>query len=675
MPGAKAISGKRLFTFVAVADTHVNEAEQLSTSPYETNHLANARARYVFAEIAAMDPPPAFVVHLGDIVHPMPALPAYHDAAEHFQRIASQLSVPLHLIPGNHDVGDKTVDWMPAELVCDAYLDTYRDLFGEDFYAFDHGAVRFVMVNALLFNSDLADEQRQRDWLAQTVDSAGSLRVFVFMHYPPYVYRADERGSYDNIDEPGRGWLLAQLAKPQVEAIFAGHVHNFWYDQVGSAELYMLPSSAFLRHDYSEFATVAPACEFGRADVAKFGIFRIDVHEHGHVAYLLRSYGRRCAPGEHRDIPRRYLAHPKTSGFGSVGVELRHPWAEVRQITATGGVQEFGRKWARNDYPLLALWEMGVRLAKVPDADIIEDEPRARMRMLAAIGHRHVVTVTGVPHPELMDAAAGLGVSAYEANLTLARFHERRAALRAARAHCGGAIYFAKILCDHDAHFDGKTFNHFVQSGFTVEELPDYKTLDSEAVAHGDIDGITVRVDAGTVLTRIASALQTFREVTAAALLVSIKLAGAGAATARTDDRETAARAAEAMVLSRAQDGIRYVFDTFMDVDRGYYPRHAFIDRHFNPRLPARVFAIMNSLLPGGEGFSELSVHGNALHFHTAAGRRCLVSGERDTVLAILKAVPATAIAHDLLAGDTVTAATAGDRMADEIQALLVEKH
>ena len=32
--------------------------------------------------------------------------------------------------------------------------------------------------------------------------------------------------------------------------------------------------------------------------------------------------------------------------FPAAGVELRHPWAEVRQITATGGVQEFGRKWA-----------------------------------------------------------------------------------------------------------------------------------------------------------------------------------------------------------------------------------------------------------------------------------------------------------------------------------------
>ena len=51
-----------LFSIIVVADTHINEDEHVSTSPFETNHRANARARFVFEEIAAMDPPPKFVV-------------------------------------------------------------------------------------------------------------------------------------------------------------------------------------------------------------------------------------------------------------------------------------------------------------------------------------------------------------------------------------------------------------------------------------------------------------------------------------------------------------------------------------------------------------------------------------------------------------------------------------
>jgi hypothetical protein len=34
-----------------------------------------------------------------------------------------------------------------------------------------------------------------------------------------------------------------------------------------------------------------------------------------------------------------------------------------------------------------------------------------------------------------------------------------------------------------------------------------------------------------------------------------------------------------------------------MDVDRGYYPRNAFIDRRFNPRAAAMVFTRLNARL------------------------------------------------------------------------------
>ena len=652
-PTAMTDGRSPLFSFAVVADTHVNESEHTSTSPYATNHLANARARHVFAEIAAMLPAPRFVVHLGDIVHPVPSLPAFHDAVARFKAIASQLRAPLHVIPGNHDVGDKTVDWMPAEQVCDDFLATYREAFGADFHAFDEGGVRFVMLNSLLLNSGLADEARQRAWLADRIDTAGDLRVFLFMHYPPYIHRPDEAGNYDNVDEPARSWLLDQIAKPPVEAVFAGHVHNFWYDRAGEAEMYLLPSTAFLRHDFSEFCSVAPAAdsEFARDDAAKFGWFRVDVFDDGHVAYAVRSHGRRCGPDEAPDVrPRRHLAHPKTSGFDNVGVELRHPWAEVMQITATGGVQEFGRKWARNDYPLLALWEMGVRLAKVPDVDVLESEPRERMRLMARIGHRYVVTVIGAPREAVVEAAGDdAGVFAWEANLTLERFERRRDALRSVRETSGAEVFLAKILTDREARVSGTTFSHFVKSGFTVNELARHRDLIAGAVERGEIDGVTVRLDFDDPLPAAARRMRAFSAETGARILASLKLSGPGVATARTGDRETAARAAQAMVLSRCGPDVLYVFDTFMDVDRGYYPRDAFIDRRFNPRPAAGVFTALASLFPGREPFRPLDGGSDeAIHFEHADDRYCLVCAGRDAVPASLAACAAGDVVHDL---------------------------
>ena len=659
-PNTLAAHGRPRFSFVVVADTHVNEAEHTSTSPYQTNHLANPRARHVFAEIAAMRPAPRFVVHLGDIVHPVPSLPAFHDAVARFKAIASQLPMPLHVIPGNHDVGDKTVDWMPAEQVCDDFLATYREAFGADFHAFDEDGVRFVMLNSLLLNSGLADEARQRAWLAERIDTAGDLRVFLFMHYPPYIHRPDEAGNYDNVDEPARSWLLGQIAKPPVEAVFAGHVHNFWYDRAGGAEMYLLPSTAFLRHDFSEFCSVAPAAgsEFARDDAAKFGWFRVDVFDDGHVAYAVRSHGRRRAPDATPDVrPRRHLAHPKTSGFDNVGVELRHPWAEVMQITATGGVQEFGRKWARNDYPLLALWEMGVRLAKVPDVDVLESEPRERMRLMARIGHRYVVTVIGAPRPAVVEAAgADMGVFAWEANLTLERFERRRDGLRAVRETSGAEVFLAKILTDQEARVSGATFSHFVKSGFTVEELARYRELIAGAVERGEIDGVTVRIEFGEALPEAARRMRTFSEETGARVLASLKLSGPGVATARTGDRKTAARAAQAMVLSRCGPDVLYVFDTFMDVDRGYCPRDAFIDRRFNPRPAAGVFTALASLFPGREPFTPLDPGSDeVVDFEHAGGRYRLVCGRRGPVAAALDSQGPGGSVHDLCTGRETT--------------------
>jgi 3',5'-cyclic AMP phosphodiesterase CpdA len=658
---AQTLSGKPLFSFVVVADTHVNEDDGVSSSPFHTNALANERARHVFLDIAAMEPAPKFVIHLGDIVHPVPSLPTFGDAVQCFKDIAEPVKVPVHLVPGNHDVGDKHVDWMPADQVCDAFLKSYREAFGPDYTAFDEGNLRFIMMNSLLLNSGLPDEEIQKQWLLRQVDEARDKRVFLFMHYPPYIYSADERGNYDNVDEPGRSWLLELMRKPQVEAAFAGHVHNFWYDRVGDAEFYMLPSTAFLRHDFTEFYRTAPEVEFGRGDVEKFGYFVVDVYSDGHVAYSVRTHGAQARLGTQSIIaPQRSLAHPKTSTFDNVGVELRHPWAESMQITATGGVQEFGRKWARNDYPLLALWEMGARLSKVPDMDLAEDEPRRRMELLARMGHRYVVTTVGVPKPHLLkhDLSA-CGVAAFEVNITADQFERRRDALRDLRKATGSQIYYSKILTADPSHYDGKHFSHFVNAGFVLQELEPNRNLIAQAVRAGDIDGITVRIEPHQCLHSAGRKLIRFSEETGCLILASIKLSGPSLAVERADDRANVASVAQAMVLSKASGSIRYIYDTFMDVDRGYFPRHAFIDRHFNPRGMAKAYTALTSLFSETDPFvlqADPADDAEALAFTVQGRRYVLAMLERAGMLARLRELPSTTTVCDLVSGETCTA-------------------
>jgi 3',5'-cyclic AMP phosphodiesterase CpdA len=651
-----APNGPRLFSFVVVADTHINEGDGVSSSPYHTNRLANARARHVFLDIAAMDPPPKFVVHLGDIVHPVPSLPTFGGAVACFKEIASPVTVPVHLVPGNHDVGDKRVDWMPADQVCESFLKTYRAAFGSDYFAFDEGNLRFVIINSLLLNSGLPDEVRQRQWLETQLLQAQNKRVFLFMHYPPYIYRADERGNYDNVDEPGRSWLLELMRKPQVEAVFAGHVHNFWYDRVGDAELYMLPSTAFLRHDFTEFYRTAPSVEFGRGDVEKFGYFVVDVFADGHVAYSIRTMGAQADVGTKSIAsPVRHLAHPKTSTFDHIGVELRHPWAESMQISATGGVQEFGRKWARNDYPLLALWEMGARLLKVPDLDLAEPESRERMQLLARLGHRYIVTSLGVPKPALLSLdMASCGVVGFEINATLEGFERQRGKLREIRRTKGVRVYYSKILTADPSHYDGKHFSHFVKAGFSLDELETHGELIAAAIRAGDIDGVTVRIEADRALVPAALQLMKFSQAKACLVLASLKLSGPTLSIERADDRANVASVAQAMVLSKEPSGICYIYDTFMDVDRGYFPRHAFIDRHFNPRLMAKAYATLTALLSssstialkeGGVGTA------GSLEFQSGHDRYLLICQSTVNAIKSLRQLSSNCATYDLSSG------------------------
>lgn len=593
--------GALLFRFALVADTHVNESERRSTSHYATNGMANGRARHVIASVARTSPAPAFALHLGDIVHPVPELPTFGPAVAIFREMAASLPFPFHLIPGNHDVGDKRVDWMPAGTVTAEHVEQYRRLLGPDRFAFDHGGCRFVAMNAQLFNSGLPEEAAQRGWLASQVESAGERRVFLFSHYPPYVSEPDEPGSYDNIDEPARGWLLGLMRSPRVEAFFAGHVHNFWYDRIGGCRMYLLPATSFLRHDYSEFFRVGPVAEFGRDDTGKFGHFVVDVHEHGHVAHFVPSGGRVLEPGQALP-PEPCVApavHTRTSRAAALGVDLRHPWAERVEIAATGGVQEFERKLARNDYPVLALWGMGVRRLRVPLQDFTDERVRVRMALLREVGNTFLVHAYGLPGEaacRALEASRGL-VSALEIVLPHAAIAPALPALAALRERSGADVYVSKLRTHEDAKFDGSKFSHFINHGFVLAETHQIEPLAAAASRDGSIRGVSLRVSRRERPWPVIRQADARAAALGISMLAHVRLAGESPAETMDDDRANACRIVEAALAAAVSPRVLAVADTFMDVDRGYFPRTGLVDRRSNLRPAGRAYGHLHGLL------------------------------------------------------------------------------
>ena len=134
-----------IFSFCIVTDGHVNPEEDVSSSPWVSNHMANGRNRYVVQMLNQIKPD--FVIHMGDLIHPVPSLPTYGTAAELFHKIFKPLNCPLHLMPGNHDIGDKPSSWTPAEIINEPFIEQYEKHFGKNYSSFDFDKSHFILLN------------------------------------------------------------------------------------------------------------------------------------------------------------------------------------------------------------------------------------------------------------------------------------------------------------------------------------------------------------------------------------------------------------------------------------------------------------------------------------------------------------------------------------------------
>ena len=102
------------------------------------------------------------------------------------------------------------------------------------------------------------------------------------------------------------------------------------------------------------------------------------------------------------------------------------------------------------------------------------------------------------------------------------------------------------------------------------------------------------------------------------------------------------------------------MFDTFMDVDRGYFPRNGFIDRMFNPRPALRTYAAMSHLLGHGGNVEIELVAGapaRSVRFRVDGVAHVLVSGVDHAAASALAKAAGAKDMLDLCAGEFTTLA------------------
>lgn len=171
---------------------------------------------------------PDFVVITGDLVNNKDD----RSQIAEFKRITAKINskTPVYYSPGNHDIGQS-----PTQKDIDSFISDY----GHAKFAFKNKHSLFIGLNSCLIKSNTPVlEQLQFDWLKKELPKGKRAKhIILFCHYPFFINAFDEPETYSNIPVETRNRYLSLFKEYNVDAVFAGHLHNNGFARYGNTEM------------------------------------------------------------------------------------------------------------------------------------------------------------------------------------------------------------------------------------------------------------------------------------------------------------------------------------------------------------------------------------------------------------------------------------------------------
>jgi hypothetical protein len=347
--------------FVLIADTHQtlpsNEIEFASRSS-QTD-----RVKYALKIIEQLNPD--FVIHLGDTIQSFPTSDGFESALKAARKSLEKINLDVHVIPGNHDVGDKPDPTMPTESVTQKAIDTFENHFGQSWAHKKIEGIDFVSINSQLLNTSIPAALQQREWLEHTLLKKVEWPTFLFTHLPLFLFHPGETsvGHYDAIDEPARSWLINLIRKAPVNSVFSAHTHFEFRNCYDDVNYYLVPSPSFTRPGFPEVFSSSSPPERGRADLSKLGFYLVRIKNNDPDMHFIRTGGRTEFPSDNPIM--NFLSQPTDGGTSShLGI------SSVKPLTSEGtvpGVFPSNIPYSvTNDYPLISLLRVGAHYFHLP---------------------------------------------------------------------------------------------------------------------------------------------------------------------------------------------------------------------------------------------------------------------------------------------------------------------
>ena len=276
-------------------------------------------------------------------------------------------------------------------------------------------------------------------------------------------------------------------------------------------------------------------------------------------------------------------------------MDLRMPWCDEADISTPWGVEIFERKLVRNDYPLSALWEMGIRNFRISISDIMAARVSRRVAELIGLGHKFTVVMFGMPNEDRRAALAlhGNGIKAIEVVSLFSEWQGLIEPLTKLRELSDYQIYLNPVRPE----VQGWTSHHGLHTDLAEEIDWVLNLAGMNRAVDGFVFGVRQDVRPYDGFEAAAARLRD----TDYQIILHVPCVGFDPISAPTDDASRMhelTRVAEAALLARVNPDLSVIVDNFVELDRGYFNCRGLVDRSYNPRDGSRVLSSLDALLP-----------------------------------------------------------------------------
>jgi 3',5'-cyclic AMP phosphodiesterase CpdA len=218
---------------VQISDTHISHFGGVTSENFD-----------LLVDFVNNELRPDLVVNSGDVSILTPDIA---DDRELAHKMHQNFTAPVHVLPGNHDLGEAGEHAWMGITVTSERLAAFRGTFGTDrFVDTTEEGWAIIGMNSEILSSGLPEEDEQWGWLESTAAQVEGRKILLFLHKPLWSPMPGFTEHALAVTDSDRERLLSIFSASQLRAVGSGHLHRYASSFEGEVLTVWAPSTAFV---------------------------------------------------------------------------------------------------------------------------------------------------------------------------------------------------------------------------------------------------------------------------------------------------------------------------------------------------------------------------------------------------------------------------------------------